>query len=125
MLETRTRLLGPKHHLTGVVCSCLGVVYEHLGQSADAIKFASQTLDITKEGVGEHHPNYASSLDNLAVLYRENGDYAKAEPLCLKALQIRKELLGVKRPQLCPQSEQSGLALRIVGQLRQGRAAPS
>ncbi len=98
VLETRTRLLGPKHHLTGIACSYLGVIYEHLGQSADAIKFASLALDIIREAYGENDPNYATSLDNLAVLYRENADYAKAEPLCLQALQIRKELLGEKDP---------------------------
>ena len=98
VLEARTRLLGPKHRLTGVTCSWLGVIYEHLGKSADAVTFASQSLGIAKDVYGEHHPNYASSLDNLAVLYRENADYAKAEPLCRQALQIRKELLGEKDP---------------------------
>jgi hypothetical protein len=34
---------------------------------------------------GSEHPSIAGSLNNLAALYREMGDYAKAEPLYERA----------------------------------------
>jgi tetratricopeptide (TPR) repeat protein len=42
----------------------------------------------------QEHPYYASSLNNLAVLYMIVGRYEQARPLCEKALAIRKKILG-------------------------------
>ncbi len=39
--------------------------------------------------LGENHPNYAHSLNNLASIYEATGDYAKAEPLYRQALEIK------------------------------------
>ena len=57
-----------------------------------------QSLSIRKEILGENDPDYATSLNNLAALYRSMGDYAKSEPLYKQALAIRKEVLGEKDP---------------------------
>ncbi|MFN9823770.1 MAG: tetratricopeptide repeat protein, partial [Planctomyces sp.] len=54
--------------------------------------------EIRKTILGERHPDYATSLNNLAVLYTSMGDAAKAEPLCLKTLQIVKNVLGERHP---------------------------
>ena len=67
-----------------------------------------QALEITKQALGENHPDYATSLNNLAVLYVEMGDYAKAEPLCRQALEIQQGSAGRKSPRLCRQPEQPG-----------------
>ena len=48
--------------------------------------------------LGEKHPNYANSLNDLAVLYYSQGDYAKAEPLYRQTLDIQKQFLGEKHP---------------------------
>jgi tetratricopeptide (TPR) repeat protein len=40
----------------------------------------------------------ATSLNNLAGIYREKGRYSEAEPLYQQALQIRKRLLGENHP---------------------------
>ena len=42
--------------------------------------------------------DYAASLDNLAGLYHSMGDYARAEPLCRQALEIRRKALGEEHP---------------------------
>ncbi|MBK6877853.1 MAG: tetratricopeptide repeat protein [Ignavibacteria bacterium] len=34
-------------------------------------------LRITKETLGEHHPDYAASLSSLALFYCETGNYEK------------------------------------------------
>ena len=44
--------------------------------------------------LGERHPDYAQSLNNLAALLRAQGDYAAAKPLYEQALAIRKAVLG-------------------------------
>ncbi len=57
-----------------------------------------QVLEIEKEVLGEKHPSYANSLNNLAGLYKSQRDYAKAEPLYRQALEINKQVLGEKHP---------------------------
>jgi tetratricopeptide (TPR) repeat protein len=48
--------------------------------------------------LGEHHPTYAISLNNLAWLLLLHGDYAGARPLLEHALAIRKATLGERHP---------------------------
>ncbi len=48
--------------------------------------------------LGERHPDYATSLNNLALLLKSQGDYAAARPLYEQALAIRKEVLGERHP---------------------------
>ena len=48
--------------------------------------------------LGERHPDTAPSLNNLAELLDEQGDYAAAKPLYEQALAIRKAVLGERHP---------------------------
>ena len=48
--------------------------------------------------LGEGHPYYATSLNDLAELYQAKGDYTQAEPLCRQALAIHKRVLGEGHP---------------------------
>ncbi|MBK6877849.1 MAG: tetratricopeptide repeat protein [Ignavibacteria bacterium] len=48
--------------------------------------------------LGENHPDYAKSLNNLAGFYEAIGNYEKAEPMFLEALRIRREVLGENHP---------------------------
>src|SRR5262249_46342901 len=49
---------------------------------------------IREKSLGPEHHEVAASLNNLANLYWNLGDYAKAEPLYQRALAIRKKSLG-------------------------------
>jgi len=61
----------------------------------EAIPFAEQALAIRKQVLGVKHPDYATSLNDVASLYLDLANYAKAEPLYVEALAIRKQVLGV------------------------------
>ena len=61
-----------------------------------------QALENNKQALGEKHPDYATSLNNLANLYQSTGAYAKAEPLYRQVLEINKQALGEQPPRLCP-----------------------
>ena len=41
-------------------------------------------MEIRRVALGEQHPDYAASLNNLAVLYLAMGRHAEAEPLYLQ-----------------------------------------
>ncbi|MEO1146845.1 MAG: CHAT domain-containing protein, partial [Cyanobacteria bacterium J06638_22] len=48
--------------------------------------------------LGDTHPDVAQSLNNLAVLYQSQGNYAAAEPLYQRSLSIYETVLGDTHP---------------------------
>ena len=50
--------------------------------------------------MGAEHRDVANSLNNLAELYRAQGNYAQAEPLYQRALTIWEKALGPEHPQV-------------------------
>ena len=69
-----------------------------MGEYAKAEPLYKRALAIKKQVVGENHPEYADSLNGLAVLYDSRGDFAKAELLYQQALLIQKKVLGENHP---------------------------
>jgi tetratricopeptide (TPR) repeat protein len=68
------------------------------GKYTEAIQLAERALVIREKSLGPEHPDVATSLNNLAELYRTKGDYAKAEPLLQRALAIWEKALGPEHP---------------------------
>jgi tetratricopeptide (TPR) repeat protein/CHAT domain-containing protein len=69
-----------------------------LGRFVDAIPIAQHAVDFARTHVGESSPSFATSLNNLAELYRETGDYATALSLCERACETRLAGLGKEHP---------------------------
>ncbi|MBK6877852.1 MAG: tetratricopeptide repeat protein [Ignavibacteria bacterium] len=57
-----------------------------------------EAMRIRKEILGENHPDYANSLNNLAGISCKIGSYENAEPLFIETLRITKEILGENHP---------------------------
>ena len=55
-------------------------------------------MEIRKQLAGENDRDDAAKLDNLASIYRDQGDFARAEPLYKQALEIQKRVLGENHP---------------------------
>ena len=49
-------------------------------QYEDAVSVAKEALKVAEEKFGSDHPGVATSLNNLAELYRTQGQYAEAAP---------------------------------------------
>ncbi len=64
----------------------------------DAIKFQKNVVEIRKKVLGEEHPDYATSLNNLALYYDELGNYTEAIRLGTLAMEIYKKVLGEEHP---------------------------
>jgi tetratricopeptide (TPR) repeat protein len=79
------------------------------GKFADAVPLVRTALAVRKEVLGERHPDYAGSLNYLAVLYHHMGEYEKARPLYEQAVKLIKEVLGERHPHYA--NSLSGLAL--------------
>ena len=69
------------------------------GRYAEAIPYAEKALIIFEKTVGAEHPDTATSLNNLAELYRTMGAYEKAAPLYKRSLEIREKTVGPEHPE--------------------------
>ena len=68
------------------------------GKFAEAAKIGERIVRIKKAVLGEQHPDYAISLNNLAAMIERTGDLNRAEPLYVQALEIQKSVLGEHHP---------------------------
>ena len=75
-----------------------------------------------RNGFDPEHPAVATNLNNLAELYREQGKYAKAEPLNQRALAIREKALGPEHPAVA--ASLNNLALLYDAQGKYTEAEP-
>jgi CHAT domain-containing protein/Tfp pilus assembly protein PilF len=75
-----------------------------------------------KKLLGAEHPDVATSLNNLALLYKTQGRYTEAEPLFIQALDMRKKLLGAEHPDVA--TSLNNLALLYKTQGRYTEAEP-
>jgi tetratricopeptide (TPR) repeat protein len=68
------------------------------GKFSEAIPLAERVLAIREKAFGPDHPEIATVLNSLAVLYTAQGRYAEAEPLLKRSLAIREKVLGSGQP---------------------------
>ena len=78
-----------------------------------------QALAIYNQVLGEQHPLYATSLNNLASLYYSQGKYEQAEPLFQQALAIRKQVLGEQHPLYAQSLNNLAELYRVQGKYEQ------
>jgi hypothetical protein len=48
--------------------------------------------------LGEEHPDALISINTLAQLYQNQGDFTRAEPLFAQVLDVRRRVLGPEHP---------------------------
>src|SRR5919199_1249655 len=89
------------------------------GQYAAAIPLAERALAIREKLLGQEHPDFAESLNNLGELYRLQGNYTQAEPLFQRALAIREKVLGQQHPDFAESLNNLGELYRLQGNYTQ------
>ncbi|MDZ4723273.1 MAG: tetratricopeptide repeat protein, partial [candidate division Zixibacteria bacterium] len=67
-----------------------------------------------EKALGPDHPDVALSLNNLAFLYNTQGQYALAEPLYKRALEIREKALGPDHPNVAGSLENMAALYRAT-----------
>jgi CHAT domain-containing protein/Tfp pilus assembly protein PilF len=98
-----TSALGPEHSDVALSLNGLGLIYEAKGDYARAeplyqralaiyskLSNTAQLQDTRNAATG----NVATTLNNLAELYKNRGEFARAEPLYQRALEIWVKLRG-------------------------------
>lgn len=92
----------------GYACDNKAKVLLYQGRVAEAEYWNLEAIAIRGKVLGTSHPDYAISLQNLAVLYTGMRDFGKAEPLFLEAKNIWEHALG-------PENEFSGWSAECLG----------
>ena len=64
------------------------------GRFKEAVAPASRAVNLSRRNYGEHHPEYAASLNNLATLHVLAGNYATAVPFFEQALEAYRLSVG-------------------------------
>ena len=100
----------------------LGRFYAGQGAYEQAVPWREQCLVVTRERLGEEHPDVALSLNNLAFLYQSQGRYAEAEAHFQQALELYKRLRAEEHPDMA--LSLNGLAFVYKSQGRYGEAEP-
>ncbi|WP_347280011.1 tetratricopeptide repeat protein [Leptolyngbya sp. FACHB-8] len=77
-----------------------------------------RSLSILESTLGENHPDVAISLNNLAELYRLQGNYEAAEPLYQRSLSIRESALGENHPDVATSLNNLALIYQAQGNYR-------
>ncbi len=75
-----------------------GYYLEQSAQYAQAEPLYQRALAIREKTPGPEHPDTATTLHQLAVLYWNQGKYEQAEPLYQRALAICEKVLGPEHP---------------------------
>lgn len=96
--ELTLEKLGRESAAFGSVCFHRGYLHDRKGEYKDAEKWYLEALAIQEKHFGRIHPDYASSVHNLARVYLEMGDYEKTEPLSREAVALREEIYGKEHP---------------------------
>jgi CHAT domain-containing protein/Tfp pilus assembly protein PilF len=92
------------------------------GKLREAMALAEKTLAVWKELLGDKHPEYAISLNSVAVLSAALGNAARAEPLYQQVSELRKQVQGEKHPDYA--SSLNNLAGLYVSQGKYSKAEP-
>jgi CHAT domain-containing protein len=79
-------------------------------------------LAIREKSLGPDHPDVAGSLNNLAGLYKDQGEYTQAEPLYKRSLAIREKSLGPDNPDVAASLNNLGGLYNTQGQYAQALA---
>jgi CHAT domain-containing protein/tetratricopeptide (TPR) repeat protein len=92
------------------------------GKYAEAIPLAQESVRVAEATFGPEHPNVATWLNNLALLYKLQGRYGDAEPLYRRALAIYEKALGPDHQFVA--AALNNLAVLYDKQSRYGEAEP-
>lgn len=94
-LDTLTKLLDEKDPDIAIAKSNYGLfLMNSMGRFEEAEPLLKDALEIRKEKLGTKHEDYATSINSLATLYRNQKKFRQAEKLYFEAIEIKKETVG-------------------------------
>ena len=92
------------------------------GRYDQAVVAEKKALQVAEQNLGPDHPDVATSLNNLAGLYREQGQYAQAEPLFKRSLAIWEKALGPDHPDVATTLNNLAALYKKTGREKEAKA---
>ncbi|KAK5263049.1 hypothetical protein LTR96_011516, partial [Exophiala xenobiotica] len=89
--------------------------YTLLGRYGEAEEMHRQTLDLREKVLGEEHQSTLGSMNNLALVLRQQGNYEEAEQMHRQTLDLREKVLGEEHPSTLDSMNNLALVLRQQG----------
>jgi tetratricopeptide (TPR) repeat protein len=89
---------GLQSNISTRLLACVAFYLQARRQYAVAEPLYQQALEISRQVLGEQHPDFARSLNNLAGLYYSTGRFEQAEPLFRQAMEVFRQVLGPNHP---------------------------
>jgi tetratricopeptide (TPR) repeat protein len=94
-----------------------GTASYQAGDHEVAIDAFERSLKILERKLGKNHPDVATALNNLALLYYSRGNYDAAEPLYQRSLAIDEHTLGIDHPGVATDLNNLALLYKKQGNL--------
>ncbi len=101
--ERATSAFGKRHVAVADCAYQQAYGFYSKGEYEQAELYCLEAKTIREEVLGDQDPDYARSLDNMAILYANMGSNEKAERLILEAKDIFEKNFGKKKSRLCDQ----------------------
>jgi tetratricopeptide (TPR) repeat protein len=97
--------------------------YRHSALAAydEARKLHERALLIRERVLGSEHPHTADSLNSLAMVVQDQGDFTSAQQLCERALAIREKVRGPKHRETAHSLNNLAVLLQEQGDLAKAR----
>ena len=112
--KTRLAILGPENTMSHMSLTRLVVAYFYDGKMGEAVKRANEARDVGLRLFGPQHPQFASALENLAHLDRNQGDLVTAAAGFRQVYAIRAQSQG---PQQTDTQSTAGALAGVLQQL--------
>ena len=99
----------------------IGYYLDDKAEYEQAKPLYERALAICEKVFGKEHPNVATSLNGLALLYKTQGDYEQAKPLYERALAIYEKVFGKEHPDVATSLNNLALLYYSQGDYEQAK----
>lgn len=104
------------------LCNQVAFYLSYRAQYAAAEPLYKRALAVYEKVLGPEHPDTAAVLNNLANLYRDQGNLSEAEPMLERALAIDEKVSGPEHPDTA--TDLNSLAVLYYAQGKLSKAEP-
>ena len=111
LLRARLQAERADGEVTVFTLDTLGTELQVQGKYDEAEPLYREAVKVSRETVGDRHPDTLGSINNLGTLLWDKGDLAAAELLCREALEGLRETLGDQHPNTIACSDNLGKLL--------------
>ena len=93
----------------------LGMASQNLEKVDDAGRYYDEALAIRTKALGPTHPDTSLTRGNLAALYYQQSDFARAAPIFRETVELQRKALGDDHPSVATSRNNLAVVLMMMG----------